>query len=271
LFGNEVEIARKIKERIHADTGLTASVGIAPNKLVAKIASDLDKPDGLFVVTLDNMRRVLDPLPVRVIPGIGRKTLARLRQVGIESIADLRRATDGDLEPIFGRFSKRTRDRAAGLDERPVIASSTDKSISAEETFDTDLTVRKDMDRELLRLTERTTSRLRAKSLLAGTVRVKIRRADFTTYTRQQALHPPGNGTDQVLEISKLLLCNWLLEQPQASIRLLGVGCSEFSPAGQQDLFEAGSESGASQLDDTVDRIRDRFGKGSVGRARTLS
>jgi DNA polymerase-4 len=270
LFGSDVEIARKIKERIHTDTGLTASIGVAPNKLVAKIASDLDKPDGLVVVTADNMRCILDPLPARVIPGIGRETLARLHKVGIETIADLRRAPDRDLEPIFGRFAQRTRDRAAGLDDRPVIASRADKSISAEETFDTDLEARKDMDRELLRLTERTTSRLRAKSLVAGTVLVKIRRADFKTYTRQQALHPPGNGTDQVLDVSKVLLHKWLLEYPGASIRLLGVGCSELAPAGQQDLFEISAESGSSQLDDTVDRIRDRFGKGSVSRARIL-
>jgi DNA polymerase-4 len=271
LFGSDVEIAMQIKDRILADTGLTASVGVAPNKLVAKIASDLDKPDGLVVVSHENMRRVLDPLPVRVIPGIGRETLTRLRKAGVESIADLRTAPDRDLEPIFGRFTQRTRERAAGQDDRPVVATGTDKSISAEETFDEDLSSRKDMERELLRLAERTTSRLRAKSLLAGTVQIKVRRSDFATFTRQKSLHPPGNGTDQVFEVSRSLLHNWQGEYPDARVRLLGVGCSALAPAGQQDLFDISADSGGSKLDDTVDRIRDRFGKSSVSRARTLN
>ena len=101
LFGAAVDIATAIKQKIFAVTELTASVGVAPNKLVAKIASDLDKPDGLVVVTTENTRSVLDPLPVRVIPGIGRKTLARLSERSIETIADLRRAPDRDLEPLF--------------------------------------------------------------------------------------------------------------------------------------------------------------------------
>lgn len=271
LFGSDVEIAASIKQRILGETGLTASVGVAPNKLVAKIASDLDKPDGLVVVRTEDLGQVLDPLPVQVIPGIGRETLARLRAVGVETIADLRTAPNRDLESIFGRFTQRTRDRASGIDDRPVVSSSMDKSISAEETFDTDLESRSDMHRELLRLTERTSSRLRTKSLLAGTVQVKIRRADFATFTRQQSLHPPGNGTDQILEACRALLRGWLRENPGARVRLLGVGCSEFAPAGQQDLFESSAESGGSQLDDAVDRIRDRFGTGSVGRARTLN
>ena len=101
LFGDEVVIAREVKKRIKERTGLTASVGVAPNKLVAKIASDLDKPDGLFVVTSKNMRDVLDPLPVGVIPGIGPETLSRLQRVRIATIADLRLAPDQDLQPRF--------------------------------------------------------------------------------------------------------------------------------------------------------------------------
>ncbi|MDH3990395.1 MAG: DNA polymerase IV, partial [Gammaproteobacteria bacterium] len=196
LFGDEVVIAREIKKRVKERTGLTASVGVAPNKLVAKIASDLDKPDGLFVVTDKDMRDVLDPLPVRVIPGIGPETLSRLNQVRIATIADLRLAHDQDLEPIFGRFTQRTRDRAAGIDDRPVQPSRRDKSISAESTFDEDLSERRAMRRQLLRLSEKTASRLRAKELVAGTVQVKIRQSDFSTFTRQSALKPPANSTE---------------------------------------------------------------------------
>ena len=270
LFGDEVSIAREVKNRIRSQTALTASVGVAPNKLVAKIASDLDKPDGLYVVTLENMREVLDPLPARVIPGIGRETLGKLKRVGIETIADLRQAPDRDLEPIFGKFTQRTRDRASGIDDRPVISSRADKSISAEETFDSDLADIPAMNRHLLRLSERTASRIRAKELVAGTVQVKIRQADFSTFTRQRALRPPGNSTDQLYEAAKGLLRDWLHDFPGARIRLLGVGGSDLSRDAQPDLFAPDIAAGGTQLDQTVDEIRDRFGSLSVGRARTL-
>jgi len=270
LFGDEVGIAKKIKDRIKTQTALTASVGVAPNKLVAKIASDLDKPDGLFVVTLENMREVLDPLPAGVIPGIGRETLAKLKRVGIETIADLRLAADRDLEPIFGKFTQRTRDRASGLDDRPVLSSRPDKSISAEETFDADLAAPAAMNRQLLALSERTASRLRAKKLVAATIQVKIRQSDFSTFTRQRALRPPGNGTNQLYEAAKGLLADWLLDYPRARIRLLGVGGSDLASDVQPDLFAPEVAAGGPQLDQTVDAIRHRFGKMSVGRARTL-
>lgn len=270
LFGNEVRIGREIKKRILERTSLRASVGVAPNKLVAKIASDLDKPDGLCVVTAENMREILDPLPVSVIPGIGPETLARLQPKGIVTIADLRLASDRDLEPVFGRFTQRTRDRACGIDERPVLSSRADKSISAEETFATDLDETSTMHKELLGLSEKTAGRLRAKELVAGTVQVKIRAADFSTYTRQQSLRPPGNGTVQIYNIAKRLLHNWLAEYPGARIRLLGVGGSELVRDAQPDLFAPDVPAGGSQLDQTVDSIRDRFGELSLGRARTM-
>jgi DNA polymerase-4 len=270
LFGSDVQIAKEIKKRVVDTTALTASVGVAPNKLVAKIASDLDKPDGLVVVSAEEIRSILDPLPVRVIPGIGRKTLARLSEKDIVTVADLRLASNRDLESIFGRFAQKTRDRASGIDSRPVVPSRPEKSISAEETFDSDLTETNAMDRQLMRLTERTASRLRSKELVAGTVQVKIRQADFTTFTRQRALRPPGNGTDQIFETVRTLLRQWLSEHPGARIRLLGVGGSDLSGAEQRDLFADDAMPVSAPLDETVDKIRDRFGKSSVNRARTL-
>jgi DNA polymerase-4 len=270
LFGDAVSIAREVKQRILDRTHLTASVGVAPNKLVAKIASDLDKPDGLVVVTEENLRATLDPLPVQVIPGIGKETLARLRQIPINTVADLRCAHDRDLEPVFGRFARRARDRATGIDDRPVMSSRADKSISAEETFDSDLDNRKEMHRHLLRLAERTAGRLRAKELVAGTVQVKIRQSDFTTYTRQRALKPPGNGTDTLYQAATSLLDDWLGEFPGSRIRLLGVGGSELSRDAQPDLFTPAATVGSNQLDQAVDQIRDKFGDLSLGRARTM-
>lgn len=270
LFGDEARIARQIKDRIRSRTHLTASVGVAPNKLVAKIASDLEKPDGLTVVTTQNVRAVLDPLPVRVIPGIGRETFAKLKRIGVTTVADLRQAEDRDLEPIFGKFTQRTRDRACGIDDRPVLASRPDKSISAEETFDVDLADIAEMNRELLRLAERTAGRLRAKGLVACTVQVKIRRADFSTFTRQRALRPPGNGTDRLYDAARGLLADWLHDNPGARIRLLGVGGSDLVEDVQGDLFAAEAKPGEKRLDRTVDEIRSRFGTPSLGRARTL-
>jgi DNA polymerase-4 len=270
LFGSGLSIAEAVKNRILQRIGLTASVGVAPNKLVAKIASDLDKPDGLVVVTPDRVQEVLDPLPVSVIPGIGKRTLARLGEIGVGTIAELRLAPDHDLEPVFGRFTRKTRERASGIDERPVVASRPEKSISSEQTYESDLCDRSDMERQLLRLTERTARRLRRAALSAGTVQVKIRQSDFKTFTRQQRLRPPADGTDRIYAIARELLATWLNENPDASIRLLGVGCSSLAPAGQQDLFAGGAASLASDFDRAIDEIRDRFGSDSVARARTL-
>jgi DNA polymerase-4 len=270
LFGSGHNIAMAIKDRIRERTGLTASVGVAPNKLVAKIASDLDKPDGLVIVTADKVHAVLDPLPVSVIPGIGKRTLARLHAIGVHSIADLRGAPDHDLEPVFGRFTQKTRERASGTDHRPVVSSRAEKSISNEQTYDTDLSDRPAMEQQLLRLAERTAGRLRKAALSAGTVQVKIRRSDFKTFTRQRRLRPPGNGTDQIYAVARELLSEWLHGNPDARVRLLGVGCSALSPAEQQDLFGGGDTGQASEFDRAVDEIRDRFGRDAVSRARTL-
>jgi DNA polymerase-4 len=270
LHGSGLEIATRVKTLIFERTGLTASVGVAENKLVAKIASDLDKPDGLVVITAANVREKLDPLPVAVIPGIGRQTLANLQKINIRSIADLRLAPDRDLESVFGRFAQRTRERAAGIDNRPVVASREEKSISAEETYDVDLGARSDMECELLRLSETTARRLRKSELQAGTIQVKIRQSDFQTFTRQKSLQPPINNTDQIYHVACELLGIWLEENPDTRIRLLGVGGSRLSPAGQRDLFSDEDGPTASSVDRTVDDIRDRFGNLSVGRARTL-
>lgn len=268
LFGPPIEIAADIKKRILAETSLTASVGVAENKLVAKIASDLDKPDGLTVVYPEHYESRLDPLPVSVIPGIGRETLKRLSGTNVSTVRDLRMAEDRILESVFGRYARKTRDRASGIDDRPVVPSRAEKSISTEETYDTDLATREDMERELLRLTERTAARLRKARLSAGTLQIKIRQPDFKTYTRQRKVQPPANGTDQIYAVARDLLGTWLGRNPGARIRLLGVGGSDLAPAEQPDLFASGETE--TVIDKTVDEIRDRFGADVVGRARTL-
>ena len=270
LFGSPALIAVEIKQRIYAQTGLTASVGVAQNKLVAKIASELDKPDGLTIIEPGDYEKKLDPLPVQVIPGIGRETLKRLSRVRIGTVGDLRSATDRDLEPIFGRYTQKTRDRAAGIDTRPVTPSREEKSISAEETFAIDLSSPADMDRELLRLAERTAGRLRKARLHANTIQVKIRRADFKTCTRQRGVKPPACSTDQIYAVARELLGTWLASNAGAKIRLLGIGGNNLVPSQQPDLFATISEQDNTVVDNMVDEIRDRFGTSSVTRARTL-
>ena len=268
LFGTPVDIAAAIKKKIHDKTSLTASVGVAVNKLVAKIASDLDKPDGLTVIYPADYETRLDPLPVSVLPGIGRQTMKRLSGTGISTFRDLRMAETRILEPVFGRFTQKTRDRAAGIDDRPVVPTREEKSISAEATYDKDLATRASMDRELLRLTERTATRLRKAGLAAGTIQIKIRQSDFKTYTRQRSVRPPANGTDQIYAVARDLLGTWLGKNPGARIRLLGVGGGNLAPVEQPDLF-AGTRT-ENTIDKAVDEIRDRFGNDLLGRARTL-
>ena len=274
LKGDAVTIARKIKDQIRATTQLAASVGVAPNKLVAKIASDLEKPDGLTVVTPDNLHAVLDPLSVRRLPGLGRKLGERVEAAGIATLGELRAASDTLLWPIFGRDSQRMRERAAGIDERPVMSEWDEKSISAEETFFTDLTDPARMQAEVLRLADRAGQRMRAQNLAAGCVAVKIRRADFTTFTRQKRFEPSTTDSRTIAKVAAELLAAWLDEQPRSRVRLLGVGVNHLHAADQMDLFAtpgAGAGNPASTaLDATVDLIRERFGNLAVRRGSAL-
>src|SRR5688572_2747916 len=273
LKGDAVSIARGIKDRIRADTRLSASVGVAPNKLVAKIASDLEKPDGLTVVTSGNMNALLDPLSVRRLPGLGRKLGERVEAAGLVTLGQLRHAPDAVLWPIFGRDSQRMRERAGGIDERPVMSEWDEKSISAEETFFTDLADPARMQAEVLRLADRASARMRAQNLATGCVQVKVRRADFTTFTRQKRFEPSTTDSRTIAKIAAELLAAWLREQPRAQVRLLGVGVNHLHVADQMELFgQPASDPGAvsaTALDAAVDLIRERFGKLAVRRGST--
>ena len=273
LKGDAVTIARGIKDRIRATTQLAASVGVAPNKLVAKIASDLEKPDGLTVITHENMHARLDPLSVRRLPGLGRKLGERVEGAGLSTLGQLRVAPDAVLWPIFGRDSQRMRERAGGIDERPVMSEWDEKSISAEETFFSDLADHARMRSEVMRLADRAGTRMRAQNLAAGCVQVKIRRADFTTFTRQKRFEPSTTDSRTIAKIATELLDAWLAEQPRSKVRLLGVGVNHLHAADQMDLFAAPAAQGgtaANALDTAVDLIRERFGNLAVRRGSAL-
>ena len=270
LLGDAVAIARSIKTRIQETTLLTASVGVAPNKLIAKIASDLKKPDGLTVVTPDTVRATLDPLSVRRLPGLGRKTGARVEDIGIHTLGELRVASETMLWPIFGRYTQRVRDRAAGIDDRAVVADLEEKSISAEDTFHVDTADPARLQSELARLADLTCTRLRSKGLVAGCVTVKVRRQDFTTCTRQRRISPSTNETRTTSGVARELLATWIAENPGTKVRLLGVGVSQLSEADQLDLFHSPTPNAASPLDTTLDAIRKKFGAQALTRADRL-
>jgi DNA polymerase-4 len=270
LKGDAVAIAREIKRLIRERTGCTASVGVAPNKLVAKIASDLDKPDGLTIVGAERIHDVLDPLPVKRLPGLGRKKGEQVAAAGIATLGELRRAPDARLWPLFGRDSPRMRDRAAGIDERAVEPEWEEKSISAEETFRDDVADPAALTAELVRLADKASGRLRAKQLVAGCVTVKIRRHNFETYTRQRRMTPATHDSRTIAQLAEGLLRTWLAGNPGAKLRLLGVGVSELAAAEQLDLFDAAQPAEATRLDAALDAIRGKFGTTALQRASSL-
>ncbi len=269
LLGSALTIARRIKSRIRELTGLTASVGVAPNKLIAKIASDLGKPDGLTVVTAENTLQVLDPLPIRRLPGLGRKTGARVEQLGIHTFAQLRAAEDSVLWPLFGRYTRRVRERAAGIDDRPVLPDLEEKSLSAEDTFERDIGDPHVLEAQLARIADLACARLRAKHLTTGCVGIKIRRADFTTFTRQRAVAPPTHDGRTIAQVARSLLVRWLEQSKGAKLRLLGVVLTDLSPATQLGLFEDAPPH-ATRLDAVLDEARARFGTRALRRANTI-
>jgi len=266
LLGSGEDMAREIRKRIRERTGLAASVGVSHNKLLAKLASDMGKPDGLTVIRPEDVRATLDPLPVGRLHGVGPKTAARLEEQGIFTLGQLRAAPESVLWPLFRREVRTFQDRASGIDERPVISDAQEKQISSEETFDTDIRDRKEMQERLAQLADRTTARLRSRQFKAGTVSIKVRRRDFETYTRQRSFNPPTQETRLIAQVAADLLDHWLAEQPRAAVRLLGVGVSDLEPEAQLDLFATEESSESSRLDDALDRIHGRFGDDAIHR-----
>ena len=269
-LGDGEQVAREIKRLVRERTELTASVGVAPNKLVAKIASELRKPDGLVIVRPDEVRALMDPLPIRKLFGLGAKTAPKVEALGIRTLGELRQASAARLRPIFGRYTERVQQRAAGIDDRPVVPDRDEKQISAEETFDVDIADHARLRTEIARLADKTGARLRARQLQAGCVTVKIRRKDFMTFSRQRHIEPPTQETRVIAAVATALLDAWLASQPRAALRLLGVGVSELAEQRQADLFVAQESQRNRKLDAAVDQIHARFGRNALARASTL-
>ncbi|MFK8052582.1 MAG: DNA polymerase IV [Woeseiaceae bacterium] len=273
LFGGPVDIAKRIKTLIHERTGLRASVGVATNKLVAKVASDLDKPDGLTIVRPGTEAERLAPLDASVLPGIGPRMQTRLKASGIVRIADLQSADERALTRLFGKYAAQVRERAFGRDHRPVVPWRDEKSVSAETTFENDVGDIERLRRILLGLCDKTATRLRQKQLLAGVVQLKIRRSDFVTVTRQCTVSPPTNVTKRLYQETVQLLDDWRREQPDSAVRLLGVGGNKLTADTQLDLFREEATMDTGRMDKTVDAVRERFshlGSSALQSASTL-
>jgi DNA polymerase IV len=264
--------AAGLKERIRGAERLTASVGVAPNKFLAKIASDLEKPDGLVVLAPADVPRRLWPLPVERLWGVGPRTAARLNAAGLRSIQDLLEAPDRALEPILGAsWTAHLRALARGEDARPVEPSREARSISEERTYASDLTDPDAIDLALLERSEGVARELRREGLVCRTVRIKIRTGDFTTWTRALTLPSPTDLAEVIVRAARELFAG-RIRLGRRGVRLLGVGASGLEPpgAGQARLFPDAGEERARRAARAADAVRERLGEAAITRARLL-
>ena len=260
LFGTPIEIARHIKHAIKEELNLTASVGIAPNKFLAKIASDLEKPDGFVVVRPERVQAFLDPLPVERLWGVGKVSAQIFDQLGIKTIRELRAYSRETLLHRLGKWGEQLCRLAHGIDNRRVVPEQETKSVSNETTFEADIVDPELLLAWLLHLTEQVSQRLRSKGLEGRTVRIKVRYADFKTITRSQTLTEPTNITAEIWRVAKQLFLQRLPKQNKP-LRLIGIGVSGFDqPQVQADLFAQQGRKHQRVIDNTVDDIKRRFG-----------
>ncbi len=272
LFGDGPTIAASIKAAIVDEVGLTASVGVASTKLVAKIASDLRKPDGLVVVPRGEEAAFLAPLPIARLWGVGEKTAASLAEFGVTTIGDLAALPEDLLVRRFGKHGGSLGARARGIDPDPVGTADPAKSIGHEHTFDIDTSDPDLVERTLLAMADGVASRLRSAGLRAGTIHVKIRDSTFRTITRQRTLAEPTDLTEPIwraaLELARP-------EVRGLRVRLLGVTASHLGERDQLSLFDAELDAGAGsdrrrRATQAADSIRRRYGDRAVTRARLL-
>jgi DNA polymerase-4 len=248
---------------------LVASVGIAANKFVAKLASDVEKPDGFVVVAEDNIDAFLSALPVTRIWGVGKVSAKGFERLGIRTIGQLQHYSPRLIRDHFGNSGEQFLRLAQGLDERVVVSEQEARSISNENTFSVDIADRRVMRDWLHALTEQVAWRLRAHQLKGRTVHLKVRLSDFTTLSRSHSFNDVTDVTAEIWQAVKTLF-EERLPKPLPPVRLLGVGVSNFSePLPQQgDLFDTGSTARQQCIDSVLDEMRSRFGKGSIRRGK---
>ncbi len=270
LFGPALSIAGQMKQRILKTTGLTASAGIAPNKFLAKIASDFRKPDGLVEILPETVQEFLRDLPISKLWGVGKSTEEVLKGMGILRVGQLAAYPPERIEKKLGKFGLELLSLARGEDERPVTPDSEAKSISQEETFTPDLSCLEEMRKALLDQSERVGWELRKQNLKGCTVTVKVRYPDFTTVTRSVTLPLPTDQGIEIYQTAQKLLHK--TEALQRNARLLGVGISSLLHAGdpEQLSFFDGCRKKVRMSTTAMDRIWDKFGEEAIKRASLL-
>ena len=271
LFGPSALIGRMIKQRIRDELQLVASVGVAPNKFLAKIASDLGKPDGFVVVAPDQVQAFLDPLPVGRLWGVGKVTGRVFERLAIRTIGELRMVPIAKMEELFSSSGRHFWELAHGIDARPVVPDRAAKSISHETTFAADIADAESLRAWLVDLVEQVARRLRRHAIEGRTVELKVRFADFTTITRSLTLSHPTNVTQELLDAGLELLTK-RLPPPHLPIRLVGFGVHKLGESGpvQQQLFGEPERERQRELDRVADQIAAKFGKSGLRRGTGL-
>lgn len=270
LFGSADELGKKIRRDIKTQTGLTASVGIAPVKSVAKIASDFNKPDALTIVPPDEVQKFLDNLPVTRLWGIGKKMCDQLAHMGIHKVYQLRQYPVEVLAQKFGKMGEHIYRMARGEDQRSVIPHEEAKSVSNEVTFESDVEDEETVRHTVFQLSEKVGGRLRRAAIRGRTVHLKIRFQDFKTFTRSHSLKNPTNLTDEIYRIANFMVSEF--EPFHSAVRLIGVGVSNLvgEKGLQLTLWDMENERKL-QVERIMDQIQDKFGKEIIRHARSLS
>jgi DNA polymerase-4 len=262
LFGPPEQIAAKVRREVLSEVGVTCSVGVAPSKLLAKLASEAAKPDGLIVVRAGEVRAFLDPLPVRALWGVGEKTGETLSRLGVRTVGDLARTPPSVLGRLIGeQHAADLIDLARGVDDRPVVPYEAPKSVSHEETFGRDLDDERELLREALALSQKVAARLREDGYRARTITLKVRLANFTTLTRSRTVPAPTDVAADLYQVVGELFS--ALPGARRRVRLLGVAATGLVPAGQEQLALLRGERWG-DVERAVDRIERRFGAGSA-------
>ncbi|OHB54247.1 MAG: hypothetical protein A2Y07_01650, partial [Planctomycetes bacterium GWF2_50_10] len=265
--GTPEQIGRAIKDDIKKETGLTASVGIAQNKFLAKLASDLKKPDGFVVITDENKQGILDPLPVSAIYGIGKVSEKKLNSLGIRTIAQLRTHSVEHLKGVLGSFASDVLDLARGIDDRPVELPGQAKSISSEETFATDISDKDQLLKVLYGQVQEVAKQLRDDDLAAKSIHLKLRYGDFQTITRAKTFDEPTSTTDVLWDGAKSIFEQWHKTEAGA-LRLLGFCAAGLMKVEQQQLMLFDSQQGTkkSNIDRAMDEIQKKYGADAIKR-----
>ncbi|ALC18290.1 DNA polymerase IV [Desulfuromonas soudanensis] len=271
LFGTPVEIAARIRREVREQLGLVVSAGIAPNKLLAKLASEQGKPDGLYAIREEEVESFLHPLPVGRLWGVGPVASRRLENGGIKTVGDLQSLSREYLERHFGSFGPTLFEMARGHDDREVVSGGTAQSLGHEETFDCDLWQPEDMERELLGIAERVARRLRRLGFSGRCITLRVKYSDHISVTRSHTLARGEESSGEIHRIAVELLQR--TEAGSRAVRLLGITLSQLGQrgSGQESLFDEDDRRRRETLNRTLDGLQERFGEWGICRGSLLA